>query len=285
MEHVFKDLKTPHIWAWGALIVAGVILVILFTNGSVPTPIKGWLALACHICLCIFLAPCVIRAANDDHRHLLTVILWSFVAVILGIVALYFAFFAIAGAEYAKYDKLLNVVTVFVAIWGAGVGWLVHFKLTSKAHRTNNAFAIIMETRKSSEFLKRGELVSKHFPPGSKTIPEAYRKYFSPSAVARAMHDHEITTEEKEKAEATHALKYVLNYYEFMAVGIRAGDLDENLIYETIHPSVCAVFDRSKLFVEYLCDPNNPGGDSTTYCELKELVSRWKKRRSAQDAA
>ena len=283
VENVFRDLKTPHLWAWLALMLSGVFTVWLAVETAKGSPAQGWLAIAAYTSLCIFLWPSLVKAAHQDHRHLLTVCIWSFAMVILGIAVTFYSFFAIAGESYAKYDKLLNVVPVFVAIWAAAVGWLIHFKLTTKAHRTNNAFAIIMETRKSSEFLKRAEFISRHFPPGTRSIPNDYRRFFDPTVLRQVLTDETASKDEQSRAEAVLALKYVLNYYEFMAVGIRVGDLDENLVYDTIHPGVCALFERSKPLVEFLSDPENPGADASTYCDLKALVARWKQRRATAD--
>ncbi|UHQ22785.1 DUF4760 domain-containing protein [Lysobacter sp. 5GHs7-4] len=285
MEFVFKDLKASQSWAWLSLILAGVLVTFLISSSALSDAGQGGIAIAAYAALAVYFWPCLLKAAHEDHRHLLTVIIWSFVLVILGIALSFYAFFAIAGEDHVKYDKLLNVVPVFVAIWAAAVGWLIHFKLTTKAHRTNNAFVIIMETRKSAEFLKRVETVSRHFPPGSKSIPPEYEKFFSSQAVKAILNDPTTTEGDKLKAEAVVSLRYVLNYYEFMAVGIKAGDLDETLIYDTIHPAVCALFDRSKILVDFISNPDNPGGDRTHFCELKLLVAEWKRRRTAADAS
>lgn len=288
MEFVFKDLKVPQAWAWVALIVCGVLLAALIFSTKLTRPAQGAVAIAAYVALAIYFWPCLLRAAHEDHRHLLTVVIWSFVLVILGIGTSFYAFFALAGAEHAKYDKLLNVVPVFVAIWAAAVGWLIHFKLTTKAHRTNNAFSIIMETRKSAEFLKRAEIATKHFPPGTRAIPTDYSRFFAPDSLKNLHADvaagRAVADSDFEKAEAVLALKYLLNYYEFMAVGIRAGDLDENLIFDTISTTVTNLFSRAGPLVNYTSDGNNNGSHPMTYCDLRALVDRWKKRAAIQGA-
>ena len=285
MEHIFEDLKTDRFWAWGALTLCVVLIVFLFDLPALTSPGRGFVAIGAWLSLCVFLWPSLMKAAHEDHRHVLTVCIWSAVAMLIGIAAIVYGYYAITGTEYAKYDKLLNIVPVFVAIWAAALGWFVHFKLTSKAHRTNNAFSIIMETRKSSEFLRKQEVVTRNFPPGSGEMPPEYHPFLAGSSLKTLNADPTASQADKDKAEAVLALKYVLNYYEFMAVGIRAGDLDEALLYDTIHPSVCALFDRAQPLVVYMSTPSNPGGDATAYCDLKLLVGRWKKKRLGQDAA
>lgn len=285
MEHVFHDLKKAPLWAWAMLVAGAILLAAVVFNGSMSSVARGFCVIGAWVCLCIFLWPPLLKAAHEDHRHLLTVCIWSSIAMLTGIACVVYGFYSITGTNYTKYDKLLNIVPVVVAIWAAALGWLIHFKLTTKAHRTNNAFSIIMETRKSAEFLKKQELVTRHFPPGTDSIPTEYEAFFPASSLRQLLATEGADKTNIERAEAVLALKYILNYYEFMAVGIRAGDLDEMLIYDTIHPSVCATFKRASSLVAFLSDPTKPGGDATTYCELKFLVGKWAKMRLTRDAA
>lgn len=239
------------------------------------------MAIAAYTATCLFFAYPLIQAAYAGHRHLLTVCVWSFVLVLLGIALWYYAFYRFAGAQTIKYDKLLNVVPVFVAIWAAAVGWFVHFRLSTKAHRTNNAFGILMEMRKSSEYLSRYEIVAKHFPYGLETIPTEYHEYFPTNklrgvlAAARAKGEDAdpITIE---RIEAIAALRYMLNYFEFMSVGIKAGDLDEDLLYDTISTSVVALYERCQPMFNYVRAPMPGGaGQPMAFIALQDLVDRW----------
>lgn len=287
MDFVFKDLVTKCWWSWVSLLVAVVLLVVVAVgtaSGWISGPGQGWLGMLAYTALCFFFAKPLLVAAYAGHKHLPTVCIWTGVLVGLFIVMSIHSFYAFFGKAPAHYDKVLNVIPVVVAIWAAGLGWLVHFRLTSKAHRTNNAFSIIMEMRKSSEFLKRVELVSRHFPPGSVTIPNEYNASFGSST----LHDLYKTSRETgqeidalalERAEAIMALKYVLNYYEFMSVGIKEGDLDEELLYETIGPMVVRTFDRSANLIRYVNVAAPAGaGQPLAFTELRKVVNRWRVR-------
>lgn len=229
----------------------------------------------------VFFACPLWRAAHGGVEQLLPLVVWTFVLVMLGIVVSFYAFYAVFGDQAVKFDKLLNVVPVFVAIWAAAVGWLIHFKLSSKAHRTNNSFSIIMETRKSSEFLRHSERVLKHFPPGQTSIPADYRPYFPSDSLKRlcdaATPNSPANPLEVEMAEAINSLKYVLNYFEFMAVGIRAGDLDGKFIYDTIGQSVVGRFDRSQDLINYVKGPPPEGaGQLLAFIDLAPLCDKWR---------
>lgn len=286
MEFIFKDLVTKCWWSWVALAVAvglaGITGTVIAHGAAGPT--QAWLAIAAYCSLCAFFARPLLNAAYAGHRHLLTVCVWSFVLVLLGIFLSFFAFFAFFGSEPQKYDKVLNVVPVFVAIWAAALGWLVHFRLSTKAHRTNNAFAIIMEMRKSGEFLKRYEAMTRHFPAGSDPIPNLYAEFFPGVELAR-MHRESMASGEPadparlDQAEAIQALKYVLNYFEFMAVGIKAGDLDEDLLYDTISSTVVRLYDRAKPLIDWT-NQAAPGGagQPLAFIDLADLVAKWRPR-------
>jgi len=292
MEFVFKDLVTKCWWSWAALGAAIVFAAITgsgIANSSLSGPGQGWLAIAAYVSLCIFFVRPLVNAAYAGPRHLLTVCLWSFLLVILGIFLSFFAFYSIFGNDTTSYDKVLNVVPVFVAIWAAAVGWFVHFRLSTKAHRTNNAFAIIMETRKSAEYLKRYELVAKHFPAGGGPIPDSYKPFFPTRTLSelmkRSAEGEEVSPVDIERAEAINALKYVLNYFEFMAVGIRAGDLDEDLVYDTISSTVVGLYERAGPLLDYYNAAGPGGGAQPLACtDLTRLATSWRARLNQQIA-
>jgi hypothetical protein len=279
MEHIFKDLLNNRPWRWlclfGAVIALAIACVPYWTKG-----VQWWLLFFSYFTACLFLAPAVFEAARKDHQHILTVGVWSLVMVVVGCGFVFYSFMYTLGGN-AAFEKILTVVPVMFAIWAAAVGWFVHFKLTQKAHRTNNAFAIIMETRKSAEFRTRADLVAKHFPPGTDSIPREYAEFFCPQRLGEALRGEDQAL--KERAEAILALKYILNYYEFMAVGVRVGDLEEKMIFDTIHPTVCNLYDRSSSLIAHLRDTRNRGSDRSTYCDLEKLVDRWKKWKKDQE--
>lgn len=308
MEHIFKDIAAKHWVPWAGLAVAVVALAAVIFNPLLTDSGKGYLVLVSYLGLVVFMWRSLLLAAHMDHRHLLTVCIWSFVMMALGIGAGFYGYMHIAGNSYPGLEKLLNnLVPVLVAIWAAAVGWLIHFKLTTKAHRTNNAFAIIMEMRKNSEIIKRFESASHHFPPGTGQIPAVYAPFFAASALRKAkdaaseaqsqlvvieqLPDGPIKVDltrngkaslntalaEVDKAEAIQALKFCLNYFEFMAVGIRAGDLDGDLLYSSISTAVVRLFDRAKPYIDFASDEGQ-GGHPDTFCDLKRLSAEWKAR-------
>jgi hypothetical protein len=282
MEFVLKDLLTKRVAPWVCLVAAAVIFLCTLT-AEMSQSLQGWLVVLAYVLCSTYLGTVVYRAACQNHKHLLTVCIWSFVIVLLGVATTYFAFFAIVGDEYDKYSKVLNIVPVLVAIWAASVGWLIHFRLTTKASRTNNAFSIVMETRKSSEFLARQGLVFRHFPPGC-NVDDSYAKYF-PRETLKGMYlqadwdEKQIAPVDLEKAKAIDALKYLLNYYEFVAAGIRAGDLDEVMCLESFGGTVTGLCKRANLYIQYIQAEKPTGaGEPLAYEALLAMCPKWERR-------
>jgi hypothetical protein len=287
MDRIFKDLLTNCWWSWVALLCSVITVAITLTNPALSLEQTGMLWVASYTALCVFFSRPLILAACSGHQHLLTVCLWSFVLVFLLVLLSYYSFYAFVPPSLAQhYGKFLNIVPVFVAIWAAALGWFVHFRLSTKAHRTNNAFQICMEMRKSGEYLKRAEMVSLHFPSGTSSIPQAYHPHFPADSLQKAKALNPAQPLAVEMAEALQALRYQLNYFEFMAVGIKAGDLDEELLYNSISVQVVKLFERSSGLILYInADAPAGAGQRLAFCELRALVNRWKPRLESDTAS
>ena len=84
---------------------------------------------------------------------------------------------------------------------------------------------------------------------------------------------HLVSTRDLAKVEAAEGLKYLLNFYEFMALGTHVGDLDETLLYETISPSVVGWYTRSELHCKHV---RSTPTDKLAYEHLDKLVNGYK---------
>jgi hypothetical protein len=201
--------------------------------------------------------------------------------------------------------KILDLPPLLAAIWAASTGWYVHFQLTGRNHRVAHAMAMVMGTRTSAEFLKRQELLREVLP-RAEDVAKLDAKYFQKSAlkVAREAYldassklqqvpDGEdrapVETRKREAAaelklaRAVNALQYVLNYYEFMAAGIKFGDLDERLFYETISPGVLGLCARAEPYLGWVNSPVG-GREQLAFEYLKPLVAKWRTMTDADEA-
>jgi len=90
---------------------------------------------------------------------------------------------------------------------------------------------------------------------GQQTLP-------NPEAAlqARVVHydsEAEKAANEHTKITAIAGLRYLLNFYEFMAKGIRAKDLDEDLLFGTLRSIVVALYNDSAEYRKFVREGNN----------------------------
>jgi len=251
---------------------------------------KAWLLAGWTIVFLACLLPAGLRCANCGVKSVWHVVGLS--VFVLGVVLLvfytcYFWAVGLSSENESRFDKLLNFPPMLAALWAAGVGWYITFQAAAKNHRTTNSFNLIMQTRTSGEFLANAKLVGLTYPHGSQ-VPEEDADLIDSKALK------ELTAEAAEraaqglepdpalearlfKAKGADALKYLLNYYEFMAVGIEAKDLEEDILYNTIGVTVTSMYNRAKAFISYVRDPQR-GKQPLAFTELQDLVQKWDRR-------
>lgn len=76
--------------------------------------------------------------------------------------------------------------------------------------------------------------------------------------------------DDSSKVEAIEAVKYFLNYYEFIASGVRTGDLDEEYLHMSLSTIVPNLFKLADAYVEHC-----RAIDTTVYENLVWLRGRW----------
>lgn len=70
------------------------------------------------------------------------------------------------------------------------------------------------------------------------------------------------------------SIRYALNHYESVSVGILQKIYDEGIFKSTVYTSVTRLYDRCKPYIDHV--RSNPKGSSTNWQELECLACRWK---------
>ncbi|MDG2524631.1 DUF4760 domain-containing protein [Stenotrophomonas sp. HITSZ_GD] len=245
----------------------------------------------------VTMAIAVRRCADRGAKSIGQVCFWSVVLLIVTLTLLYLAYFMTFGQMSAGpdsgplgVDKLLNIPPVIAATWAAGLGWYVHFQATAKAHRTNNAWNLLMQTRTSKEFLQRAEAINRYFPHGTQLTDDdaslanwvQLREREDRLALLQVVKGHDAgggaeaeLKQEISKIEALLAIRYMLNFYEFMAVGIEKNDLDDHLLYDSLGTHVPSIYRRAEAYVRKVQSKDK---DSLAFSALDPLVERWEKQ-------
>lgn len=141
-------------------------------------------------------------------------------------------------------------------------GWvcssLVTLRNSIKQHTVNT----YVQSRLSSPYSETNKEVNlKHFSIGSdpNPIPESF---FKDPANAKAMHD----------------VNTVLNYFEFIAVGIRHGDLDEVFLKDVMGGIITRMCLKASIYLAFIRNSENGLGGTRTFEHLLWLNERWKAR-------
>lgn len=70
-------------------------------------------------------------------------------------------------------------------------------------------------------------------------------------------------------------LSYLLNYFEFIASAIRYGDLDENLLKQTLRGIICTNFEIAHGLIIYSRKNAESGENPRLFEHLEWLYRRW----------
>jgi hypothetical protein len=107
------------------------------------------------------------------------------------------------------------------------LGWLTREFFALRAIRKQHTVTVLLQSRMSTAFNDRYKAMIKVYPilPNITNVAEG-------------------DWNDGGKMEAMEAVKYFLNYYEFVAIGVRTGDLDEEYLYNSlavIVPNLCSM--------------------------------------------
>lgn len=85
-----------------------------------------------------------------------------------------------------------------------------------------------------------------------------------------------LNKEEIKKNEMDYkCIRYILNFYERMAVGVKHGIYDDDMLKEVSYTSVVTSFQHAEELIKAVREKNN-NSNKTAYQEFETLVKRWK---------
>lgn len=177
-------------------------------------------------------------------------LLISFIWIVLWNLSLYkFAFlgFAIIKGNVSTGQTIL----ILLGILGAVYGWLFTTKSQYINTRKNHSIQTLMSSRLSTCYVEKFDLLNT-ISLNQKNSPLTYEEYENLDLPKKL------------------AVMYALNYYEYVAVGIRFGDLDANLIKNTLRSNILSTYK----FLENVIKEKSQNNPSCLE-HLKALCLRW----------
>lgn len=130
---------------------------------------------------------------------------------------------------YEQHVKAPNTNPLAIIAYSAGLialaGWMVQSWTSTRNSRKQHTINVLFQTRLSSEFTKHVDNIQARFPDVT-PIKYSEVKYLADKSVWESV-------------------RFILNYYEFIAVGVRHGDLDEKLLRDCICTQMCTFHNRA----------------------------------------
>lgn len=136
----------------------------------------------------------------------------------------------------------------------ATVGWIVTSWVNVRNSVKQHTINTLLQSRLSVEYMKHATAVGGHY------------KRYGERKKAGTLNNEEIPTDGVDE----HSLQYILNYFEFIALGIRAGDLHEAMLKDSLRSIVARNVKMSKSWIDE-CRDDVP----RLYENLGWLHHRW----------
>lgn len=171
--------------------------------------------------------------------------------ILLGLVTI-FAAFALAIfllGEVAAQDFAYSLTASLLAAALVGLGWYFHYRVSTKASRKAHTINLLMASRLSEEFQQHLRNIRAAYDLDTPVPKGDAEKYYS-SVNPDPIDDNQ----EAVKCKAIYSIKYILNYYEFLAVAIRMRDVDEDLLYECVSGIAVALNETFESVIEVAQD-------------------------------
>lgn len=151
------------------------------------------------------------------------------------------------------FDKSLNAKITFITITLATLGWLFSNYISSRNSIRQHTVTILTQLRMSTEFMKNAN---------------ALQPYLEGQQIIDLKFYNSLESDKKIEKDA---IRYILNYLEFVSAGIRYGDLDENLVKAAQRGMFIGAFEMCKPYITELNLKNK-----STFEHLIAVAERWR---------
>lgn len=156
-----------------------------------------------------------------------------------------------------------QLVVVFAA-WAAVIGWIVTswtaIRNSVKQHTVNT----LLQSRLSATYMDHGMKLNRAFERFQKDYPLATRKPTDDPTTG--MTDDEFAS-----------LRYVLNYLEYVAIGIAHGDLHGPMLKSSLRSVLISTTYYSRFYLERkVVGSAGAEGNPALYCNLRHLYYVWR---------
>lgn len=160
------------------------------------------------------------------------------------------------GFDLNKNNDGSGLILILLGIFAAVLGWLFTYRGQVLTAIRSHSIQTLMSSRLSETYIKQVEYAT-----------EIYKKYKNERGENYVLQYEVFITLDDRYVDSIH---YLLNYIEFVAVGIRFGDLDEKLMKNMMKSIVSANYNFFELIIK-----EKQIKTPTVYEHLTALNARW----------
>jgi len=139
----------------------------------------------------------------------------------------------------ASYLKSETATAILLGAFFATVGWLYTGYQTTRNARKSHTMTILVQLRNSETFQKHRIAVLARFPSGRKVTADDLPALRS-----------ETVDPQTQRPPTLESIIYIANYYEFISVGVKTGDLDREMIQQTLRAILVLWYDHFEALLD-----------------------------------
>ncbi|MEN3277561.1 MAG: hypothetical protein V7631_3351 [Massilia sp.] len=164
---------------------------------------------------------------------------------------------------------------VLGSVFAAIMGWVVAAYITLRNSIKQHTINSLLQSRLSATYMQHAAVInSEYFAHGASPNPVSIEEIWA-------------VVDDDGKHTAYEAVNYVLNYFEFLATGIRHGDLDRKMLSHTLRGNVIRLYEKLRPYIE--STRGEAVGDvverPSQFEHITWLYTEWKAESVKQQAA
>ena len=158
---------------------------------------------------------------------------------------------------------------ILVGIEAAVTGWVVTSFMTARNSIKQHTITTLLQSRLSATYMAEASVINKNlFPPSLQNLQPLPIEFF----------------QDEKNADTVRAVNYLINYFEFLSVAIRHGDLDGKVVKHTLRGILLNFYNRIELYIKYQRGEDEYGVDQPNHVEhYIWLVTKWKKQKAKEE--
>lgn len=130
---------------------------------------------------------------------------------------------------------IATAAAALFAISAATSGWAFTSIVTARNARINHSLSIVSDRFSKSEF---------------STHASRFNAAFTGKYIDTVLITKMATSDDEKDRQAVQALRYLLNFFEYISVGVILGELDETIIRKTLRGNIVFYYDKCAKYIE-----------------------------------